>query len=63
MSGRRIIDYFMIEADSPEDLASLMREFIADGWQPYGSPVATIATTNDAHHAFYYCQAITREED
>lgn len=39
--SKLIVDYIVVEAYSPEDLAAAVSQRIDDGWQPYGSLAMT----------------------
>ena len=51
----KIGDYFVVEADSKQELINLVKENMQDwGWQPIGG----VACRGDD----YYCQAVVRYE-
>ena len=39
---KKIVDYQVVEATSPQSLCLRVNEALKNGWQPYGGPVACV---------------------
>lgn len=57
-----IIEYDILTKDTPDDLAIVVDEAIAGGWQPFGGVSVSLSESDDYQY-IVFAQAIVRYAD
>jgi hypothetical protein len=55
---REIVEYKMLHGPTCASVTAQVNEHLKKGYQPFGSPIAVVASENNRAHE--YCQAMVR---